>query len=139
MSQPDIVAHLGHIQSWLRYYDKHITKSLGMIGKAWARTRDRIEVANRLGKSECQEMRSAMSACMVSLRRIGIEPKSPSIWDVRKNGSTITVEGDGMLRQDMLRQYMDRLENECGNMSPTGKLLGPGEWHSQSRTSEEVS
>ena len=40
----------------------------------------RIKEAARNGKNESREMKSAMSVCMDSLRKIGGKSTSPEVW-----------------------------------------------------------
>ena len=34
-AQPDVRAHVGHIEAWLRYYDEHKDENLDRIRRAW--------------------------------------------------------------------------------------------------------
>ena len=34
-AQPDIIAHMGHIETWLRYYDTHAMKATYLVSNAW--------------------------------------------------------------------------------------------------------
>ena len=67
-AQPDVQVHLSHIEAWLRYYDMYKKVESDLIGRSWKETLKRTEEAGRQGREESSEMRSAMSACMVSLR-----------------------------------------------------------------------
>ena len=80
-AQPDIIAHMGHIETWLRYYDTHAKKSMYLVNTAWERTAKRIKQVQTKGTDACSQMQSAMSACIASLIAIGIDPKTPTTWE----------------------------------------------------------
>ena len=76
-AQPDIRAHLGHIEAWLKYYDEHKGDEMPRIRKAWKVAYRRATEATKQGQKESTTMRSAMSACIVSLRKVGLLPVEP--------------------------------------------------------------
>jgi hypothetical protein len=69
-AQPDVRAHMGHIEAWLRFYDEHKGEDMERIRKAWKVAYKRATEASKQGVKESSTMRSAMSACIVSLRKI---------------------------------------------------------------------
>ena len=68
-TQPDIRAHMGHVEAWLRYYDSHKDEEMPRLRKAWKVAYRRAIEAKKQGLKESTTMRSAMSACIVSLRK----------------------------------------------------------------------
>ena len=67
---------MGHIETWLRYYDTHAMKATYLVSNAWERTAKRMKQIHKAGKDTGKQMQSAMSACIASLLLIGIDPKT---------------------------------------------------------------
>ena len=57
--QPEVRAHMAHIEAWLRYLDNYMVGKKELIDRAWNKVKDRIEGARRKGMKEITEMRSA--------------------------------------------------------------------------------
>ena len=77
-AQPDIKAHMKHIEAWLRYYDKYNSNESKrqLMEAAWCKALARIDGRRKNGGKETDQMLSAMSATIVSLRLVDIEPVS---------------------------------------------------------------
>ena len=55
-AQPDIRAHMGHIEAWLRYFGKYREAKGDRIERVWRRTYNRTVDAGKKGKKESSEM-----------------------------------------------------------------------------------
>ena len=77
-AQPDIKAHVSHIEAWLMYYDKYNSNDSKrqLMEAAWCKALARIESKRKSGSKETDQMLSAMSPTIVSLRMVDIEPVS---------------------------------------------------------------
>ena len=71
-AQPDIKAHMNHVEAWLRYYDKYRTNEhkRTLMEAAWCKALATIDREKRAGGKETTQMLSAMSATIISLRLI---------------------------------------------------------------------
>lgn len=67
---------MSHVEAWLRYYDKYSSdqSKKQLIEAAWRKTLARVESKERSGGKGTDLMLSAMSATIVSLRLVDVEP-----------------------------------------------------------------
>ena len=86
----------------------------------------RIKEAARNGKDESQDMRSAICACMVRLRKIGIAPTSSEIWtDVSGDArEELAVDGNQFTRRLMQDNFTDRFTTVMWSNVIKGEATG---------------
>ena len=117
---------MGHIQTWLRYLDgQGETDKKKQIRRAWNKTVNRIKSTGTKGKDESAEMRSAMSACIVSLRKIKVNPKSPGEWVDLVDGTTVNPQSSKITRNIILKHFEKRFET----LMWTGMHSLPRAWY----------
>ena len=117
---------MGHIESWLRYYDAHKDDEMPRIRKAWKVAYKNATEANKQGLKESSTMRSAMSACIVSLRKIGLLPAEPDKWFCTRDKLWIEVDGTIAWRKDVMdiltTRYADLMWTKVTPGEATGGL-----------------
>ena len=129
-AQPDIRAHMSHIEAWLRYYDKHRTSESKrvLMEAAWCKALAKIEGKKKAGGKETTQMLSAMSATIVSLRLIDMEPVSVHGWINNREGEQgmqITLGDDSNVgRQDLLEALSTRFEGRMWRNISSGEATG---------------
>ena len=79
---------MNHIEAWLRYYDKYNNNESKrqLMEAAWCKALARIDGRRKSGGKETDQMLSAMSATIVSLRMVDIEPVSIHGWTNNRRG-----------------------------------------------------
>ena len=87
-AQPDIRAHMDHVEAWLRYYDKYkdSESKKQLMEAAWCKALASIEKEKKSGGKDTDLMLSAMSATIVSLRLIDIGPRCIHRWTNERKG-----------------------------------------------------
>ena len=65
----------------------------------------RIRSTGAKGKDESEEMRSAMSACIISLRKIKVNPKGPGEWVDLVDGATLDPLSSRVTRNIVLKNF----------------------------------
>ena len=82
--QPEVRAHMGQIEAWLRYWDHHKGTRAEEIAKACDSAVERVGQAQHKSGKDTHEVKSSMSACIHSTRKTGFEPAGPgtriAIW-----------------------------------------------------------
>merc|ERR1712086_35842 len=115
---------MGHIESWLRYYDEHKAQDKERMNKAWKQAYQRAVGASKQGKKESSTMRSAMSACIVSLRKIGLLPREPDRWYCTREKIWIDIDDNVAVRRDVIKTLNTRFaERMWKNVTP-GEATG---------------
>ena len=80
-AQPDIRAHMEHVEAWLRDYDKYKdANEKARMEAARCKALAKIERRHKNGSKETYLMLSAMSASIISLRLINLAPRSMHRW-----------------------------------------------------------
>ena len=129
-AQPDIKAHMSHIEAWLRYYDKYRTNESKRIlmEAAWCKALARIDRKKKAGGKETTQMLSAMSATIISLRLIEMEPVSVHGWisnRVCEDGMQIKLGDDpNVERQDLMEVLSTRFEERMWKNVTEGEAAG---------------
>ena len=129
-AQPDIKAHMNHIDAWLRYYDKHRTSESKRIQMeaAWCKALANTDGKKKAGGKETTQMLSAMSATIISLRLVDMEPVSVHGWISNREGERgmqITLGDDPNVdRQDLLEALSTRFEERMWRNISSGEASG---------------
>ena len=129
-AQPDIKAHMSHIEVWLRYYDKYNgdENKRQLMEAAWCKALARIDNVRKNGGKETGQMLSAMSATIVSLRLVDIEPVSIHGWtNNRKGEEGIQIrlgKDQNVGRQDLLEVLSKRFEERMWQHVIAGEATG---------------
>ena len=126
-AQPDVRAHMEHVEAWLRYYDKDKdTSKKKLMESAWCKALAKIEKKNKSGSKETEVMLSALSASIISLRLINLAPRSMHNWiDKSKEGCDIKLGTDQNIgRQELLEGLRSRFETRMWANVTQGEATG---------------
>ena len=80
--------------------------------------------ASKQGKTETDTMRSAMSACIVSLRKVGLLPREPGKWYCTRDKIWIEVDESVSMRQSILEVLTTRYANLMWSKVTPGEATG---------------